>query len=143
MSRISKTLTAGLAALALGASLAATATPADAQGRRGFGPNPAGPRFAAGPGTTFRSGPGWARGPGWGRGRPGWGYGRPGWGYGYGWRPGWGGPGPWVAGAVGGLAVGALAAGAYDGYGYGCVANRPMYDAWGNFLGYRRVRVAC
>ena len=68
------------------------------------------------------------------------------WGGGYGWhRGGWRGPGPWVAGAIGGLALGAMAAGAANnyGYGYGCVANQPVYDNWGNFVGYRRVRVAC
>ncbi|HMN73725.1 MAG TPA: hypothetical protein PKA55_17840 [Rhodoblastus sp.] len=122
MTRFRKILTAGLAALTLGATVAATTTPADAFGRRGF---------AAAPG--WRGGPAWRGGPGW----------RGGYGYGYGWRRGWGGPGPWVAGAVGGLALGAIAAGAYNGYGYGCVANRPMYDSWGNFLGYQRVRVAC
>ena len=36
MTRFRKTLTAGLAALTLGASLAATATPADAFGRHGW-----------------------------------------------------------------------------------------------------------
>ena len=41
--------------------------------------------------------------------------------------------------------LGALATGAYNGYGYGygCVANRPVYDDWGNFVGYRRVRAPC
>ncbi len=61
------------------------------------------------------------------------------------WRRGWGG-GPLVAGAIGGLALGALAAGASGGYGYGgygCVANQAVYDQWGNFAGYQRVRVAC
>jgi hypothetical protein len=79
-------------------------------------------------------------------GRPGYAY-RPAYGYGYrrGWYPG----GAAAAGLVGGLAVGALAAGAY-GYGYGypayggsCVSNQPVYDSWGNFLGYRRVFVPC
>ena len=64
------------------------------------------------------------------------------WGGGYGWHGGgWGGPGPWVAGAIGGLALGAIASGAAGGY--GCVANRPVYDPYGNFVGYQRVRVAC
>ncbi len=108
MTRFRKTFTAALAALTLGATVAATATPADAFGRHG----------------------GWRGGHGY--------YGG---GYGYGWRHrGWGGPGPWVAGAIGGLALGAVAAGAYN---YGCVANQPVYDDWGRFLGYRRVRVAC
>ncbi|MCC0005193.1 MAG: hypothetical protein H6872_08570 [Methylobacteriaceae bacterium] len=103
MTRFRKTLTAGLAALTLGASLAATATPADAFGRHGW---------------------------------------RGGGVYGGGWRHrGWRGPGPLVAGAIGGLALGALAAGAYNSY--GCVADQPVYDSWGNFIGYQRVRVAC
>ena len=100
MTRFRQIMTAGLAALTLGATVAATSTPADAQWRRG----------------------------GWGGGH----------------HRGWGGPGPWAAGAIGGLALGALAAGAYNGYGgYGCVANQPVYDDWGNFVGYRRVRTAC
>lgn len=126
MTRFRKIITAGLAALTLGATIAATATPADAWGRRGWGGAP-----------VWRAGPAWRGGHGW-RGGPGW---RGGYGYGYGWRRGWGGPGPWVAGAVGGLALGAIAAGAYNGY--GCVANQPVYDTLGNFIGYQRVRVAC
>ena len=106
MTTIRKTITAGLAALTLGAAVAATATPADAFGRHGWG------------------------------GRGGYAYGG-GWGH----RRGWGGPGPWVAGAIGGLALGAVAAGAYNNY--GCVANQPVYDDWGQFVGYQRVRVAC
>lgn len=104
MTSMRKIIAGGVAALTLGATVAATATPADAQ---------------------------W-------RGRGGWGGG--GWGH----HRGWGGPGPWAAGAIGGLALGALAAGAYNGgYGYGCVARQPVYDNWGNFRGYRRVSVAC
>lgn len=107
MTRTRKILTAGLAALTLGASVAATATPADAFGRRGWGG-----------GYAYRGG----------------------WGHHRGW-----GPGALAAGAIGGLALGALAAGAYGGGygGYGCVANQPVYDSWGNFIGYQRVRVAC
>ncbi|MFV0279189.1 MAG: hypothetical protein ACK5JM_00345 [Rhodoblastus sp.] len=109
MTRFRKIFTAGLAALTLGVTMAATITPADAWGRHGY--------------------------------RPGYGYGG-GWGYrGYrGYRGGYG-AGPWIAGAIGGLALGAMAAGAYNNY--GCIANQPVYDAWGNFLGYQRVRVAC
>lgn len=75
----------------------------------------------------------------------------------YGWRRhggygGWRGPGPVVGGVIGGLALGAIAAGAANSYGYGypayqtygtCIARSPIYDAWGRFMGYRRVRVAC
>ena len=84
MTTIRKTITAGLAALTLGGAVAATATPADAFGRHGWG----------GRG-------GYAYGGGWGGGRH--------WGH----RGGWG-AGPWVAGAIGGLALGAVAAGAYN-----------------------------
>ena len=69
---------------------------------------------------------------------------------------GWGGPGI-AAGVVGGLALGAIAAPRYYGHGYGagygyapayaaspyhCYnQRRPAYDPWGNFAGYRLVRV--
>jgi hypothetical protein len=83
-------------------------------------------------------------------------YRRYGW-YGGGW--GWGGPAI-AAGVLGGLALGAVAAGAgsypyYPGYygnpaAYGypyaarfCVVRNPVYDDWGNFVGYQRMRVAC
>ncbi len=65
---------------------------------------------------------------------------------------GWG--APVAAGVIGGLALGAVAAQAagprYYGYGYGYPApvygacfnrRRPVYDAWGNFAGYRVVRI--
>lgn len=45
----------------------------------------------------------------------------------------------------GGLAIGALAGGAFaGGYGggYGCwIDSRPVYNHWGDIIGYRRVRV--
>ena len=65
-----------------------------------------------------------------------------GYGYGYGWHHGygWGGPGV-AAGVIGGLALGAIAA-SQPYYG-ACVARTPVYDPYGNFAGYRRVRVAC
>jgi hypothetical protein len=117
MTRIRKAIAGGLAALTLGVTVAATATPADAQWRRG----------------------GW--GGGWGGYHRGWGGG--------GWGGGWG--GPLAAGAIGGLALGAIAAGAgaggwgggWGGYGYSCIANQPVYDSWGNFIGYQRVRTVC
>ncbi len=68
---------------------------------------------------------------------------------GWGWRGrGWGGRG-WGWGGVGaGLALGAVAAGAYGYpyyggyYGYGgCWQQQPVYDAYGNFRGYRPVPV--
>ena len=62
-------------------------------------------------------------------------------------RGGWG--GPVAAGVIGGLAAGAIlggvARGAYGpAYAYGpgpCVRRRPIYDAYGEFVGYRPVRV--
>jgi hypothetical protein len=57
--------------------------------------------------------------------------------------------GAFAAGLIGGLAVGALAAGtgAYA-YPYGApyygdcwIESRPVYNPWGYFVGYRRVRV--
>ncbi len=59
---------------------------------------------------------------------------------------GWG-PGPAVAaGVIGGMALGAAAAGAANGPYYGpgpaCwVERRPVYDEYGNFIGRRRMRV--
>ena len=111
-------------------------------------------------------GGGWGR-PGWGGGwgRPGWGggWGYGGWGGGWGgggWGGGWGGGGWGYGGAaLTGLALGAVAASAVQNqygyaqpyYGYArpyrrarlCVANQALYDDWGDFIGYRRVRVAC
>ena len=70
------------------------------------------------------------------------------------WCNGWGcgggyNAGPAVAaGVLGGMALGAAAAGAaqgpyYGGPGYGgCwVERRPVYDAYGNYIGRRRMRV--
>ena len=73
------------------------------------------------------------------------------------WRGGYG--APLAAGVIGGLAAGAIIGSAthpYYGYGYNygyapayaapvydaCYRERrPFYDAWGNFAGYRLVRV--
>lgn len=65
------------------------------------------------------------------------------------WRYGWG--APVAAGVIGGLAAGAIIAGSRP-YGYGpayaygpgpgpCVRRRAVYDGYGNFVGYRPVRV--
>jgi len=80
--------------------------------------------------------------------------------WGWGWGSGWGGGGSWVGPAIAGAAIGGVLLGAiaasesqYD-YGYGypaypyrrgrlCVVNSPVYDDWGNFLGYQRVRARC
>jgi len=86
-------------------------------------------------------------------------YRRYGYGYGYGGGWGWGAPAI-AAGVLGAVALGAVAtgAGAYPyypayspypvGYGYpygprSCVVQNPLYDGWGNFVGYQRARVAC
>jgi hypothetical protein len=63
---------------------------------------------------------------------------------GWGWRHGgWG--APVAAGLLGGLAVGAIAGAVAQPAYYGgdpCyLANRPVTDAWGNIVGYRRVQV--
>lgn len=111
-----KTIAAGLAALTLGAAVATTATPASAFDRHNAGS------------AQWGGGHRWAGGGAW-AGREGWRH------------RGWGGPGPYVAGAIGGLALGAIAAGAANSY--DCVANREVYDEWGNFAGYQTVRVPC
>jgi hypothetical protein len=64
-----------------------------------------------------------------------------------GWSHHWN--GPVAAGVIGGLALGAIASGAYGSPAYeeapiysGCyLTSRPAYDYWGNFVGYRRIRV--
>lgn len=58
----------------------------------------------------------------------------------HGWGWGWGGFG---IGAATGLAIAATAAAAQPAYGYdGCyLASQPVYDRYGNFIGYRRVQV--
>lgn len=57
-------------------------------------------------------------------------------------RRGWHG-GAVAAGVVGALALGAIAASAASGPVYsGCVVERrPVYNAWGEVVGFRRVRV--
>lgn len=56
-------------------------------------------------------------------------------------RRGWHG-GAVAAGVVGALALGALAASAAPRPYYGCgVERRPVYNAWGDVVGFRRVRV--
>lgn len=89
-----------------------------------------------------------------------WGWGG---GWGGGWGPGWGYGGYNNGGAIAGAAIGGLALGALAGAaisqsqqnqyaqpyyaaprrGRLCGAWQPIYDDWGNFLQYRRVKVAC
>ncbi|MFV0280522.1 MAG: hypothetical protein ACK5JM_07160 [Rhodoblastus sp.] len=54
---------------------------------------------------------------------------------------GWGGPAI-AAGVIGGLTLGAMAASAQP-VSDTCVERRPVYDDWGRFRGYRKVRFAC
>lgn len=78
----------------------------------------------------------------------------------WGWGPGYHDNGAAIAGAaVGGLALGALLGAAaasqdqYDAPYYDapparrgarlCPAWQPIYDDWGNFIRYKRIRVAC
>lgn len=89
-------------------------------------------------------------------------YRRYGW-YGGGWGWGWGAPAIAAIG-LGALAVGAAAGSypyyggcygyygscgypaAYGGYAYParfCVVRNPVYDDWGNFIGYQRMRAPC
>ncbi|HMN73325.1 MAG TPA: hypothetical protein PKA55_15805 [Rhodoblastus sp.] len=63
-----------------------------------------------------------------------------GWHHHHGW--GWGGPAI-AGGVIGGLALGAMAASAAPAYYDTCVTRQAVYDDWGRFRGYRRVRVAC
>jgi hypothetical protein len=116
---LKKSLMGAVAALAMGATVAAVSTPADA---RGFGGGFHGGGFHGG---GFHGG-------GWGHG--GWGHG--GWGRGGGW--GWG-----AAGVLGGLALGTAIASPYYGdyaygygypyyqNGYGCY---PHYDYYGRYV---------
>ena len=117
MTRISKTIVAGLSALAMAAFVVLPVTPAAAQWRGG----------------GFHRG-GW-HGGGWG-GRGVWhgGYWRGGV-----WYGGWWGP----AIAAGVLTGAAIASAPYwaGGYGGGCWQVRPTYDAYGNFLGQQSVNV--
>jgi len=126
---VSKAVIGGLMALSLGMATLVTSEPASAQWRGG----------------------GW-HGGGW-RAGPGWGWHGGGWhGGGWGWRGGWGGRGYWggngwrwgPAIAAGALTAGAIAASSYPYYGYGynsCWQVRPVYDAYGNYIGQSTVNV--
>jgi len=119
---VSKTLIGSLAALAIGTATLTASAPASAQNWRGGGWH----------GGGWHGG-GW-HGGGWHGG--GWGWHR-GWGWRGGWGPGWGG-GWWGAPVVvgGALAVGAIASAS------SCWQVRPVFDAWGNYLGQSTVN-AC
>jgi hypothetical protein len=123
VTRISKTIVAGVSALAMAAAVVLPTTPASAAGFGGF----------HGGGGGFHGG-GW-HGGGWG-GRGVWhgGYWRGGQ-----WYGGWWGP----AVAAGVLTGAAIASYPYwsGGYGGGCWQVRPTYDAYGNFLGQQSVNV--
>src|SRR5580704_10278214 len=122
MVRMSKTIVAGISALAMAAAVVLPTTQASAGGWGGFH------------GGGFHGG-GW-HGGGWGGG--GWG-GRGVWHGGY-WRGGYWNNGGWgpaiAAGVIGGAAIASYPywGGGY-GYGGGCWQVRPTYDAYGNFFG--------
>ena len=128
MTRISKTIVAGLASLAMGAAVVLPSTSALAGGWRG-------------------GGGGW-HGGGWGGGWHGGGWaGRGVWHPGY-WRGGYWNNGWWGPAVAAGVLTGAAIAsypywgGGYGyGYGGGCWQYRPIYDAYGNYLGQQSVNV--
>ena len=126
----SKTMLAGVAALAMAAAVILPATPATA----GWNGN-------------------W-HGGGWGGGWHGGGWGGNGWHGGWGggsWHPGYWRGGVWYNGWWGpaiaaGVVAGTLATYPYYGYGYGypnngCWTLRPTYDAYGRYLGNQWVSV--
>lgn len=123
-SMLRKAAIGAVAAMSLGLGVTTTATPSAAQGWHGRGGHGGGPGGWHGRG--WHGGGGYWRGGRW-----------------YGGGGGWG--GPVAAGVLGGLALGALAGSAYSygpGYYDGCyMQNRPVYDGWGNFVGYQPVQV--
>jgi len=119
---VSKAVIGGLAALSIGTATLMASAPASAQQWRGGG--------------GWRGG-GW-HGGGWHGGGSGW---RGGYWGGRGYR---GGGGWWWAPAIvaGALTAGAIAGYPYYGYGYNsCWQVRPVYDAYGNYIGQSRVNV--
>ena len=134
MNRISKTVVAGLASLAMAAAVVLPATPAAAQWRGGWH------------GGGWHGG-GW-HGGGWGWHGGGW---HGGWAGGRTWHPGYWRGGYWYNGwwgpavAAGVLAGAAIATypswGGGYGYGGGCWQYRPTYDGYGNYLGSQYVNV--
>ena len=134
MTRISKTIVAGLASVAMAAAIVLPAAPAQAQWHGGGGFH----------GGGFHGG-GW-HGGGW----------HGGWAGGRNWHPGYWRGGVWYGGWWGpAIAAGVLTGAAiasypywgggygYGGYGYGggCWQYRPTYDAYGNYLGQQSVNV--
>jgi hypothetical protein len=132
MVRISKTMVAGISALAMTTAAVLPTTPASAGGWRVGG----GGWHGGGWGGGWHGGWGGWHGGGWaGRGvwHPGY------WRGGY-WYNGWWGP----AVAAGVLAGAAIATVPYWGGGYyggGCWQYRPVYDGYGNYLGQQSVNV--
>ena len=127
---ISKTIVAGLAALAMSAAtVSLPATPASAA----WGGNWHGGGFGGGWGGGWHGG-GWGGGRNW----------HPGYWRGGVWYNGW-----WGPAIAAGIAAGALATYPYwggGGYGYGypnngCWAYRPTYDAYGRYLGQNWVSI--
>jgi hypothetical protein len=136
MVTISKTIVAGISALAMAAAIALPAAPASAGGWHGGG----GGWHGGGGGWH---GGGW-HGGGWGGGWHGGGWaGRGVWHGGY-WRNGYWNNGWWgpaiAAGVIGGAAIASYPYWG-GGYGGGCWQVRPTYDAYGNYLGQQSVNV--
>ena len=125
MNVMSKTLAAGLACLALVGTVLAAPSPAAAQWvHQGWGPHP-GPWRVPGwrPGSAPH--PGWVWRAGYWRGGV--------------WYNGWW-AAPVVAGVAAGVAAGAIIAAAPP-PAPGCWQYRPVYDAYGHWLGNRTVNV--
>jgi hypothetical protein len=133
MTRVSKAIVAGLASLAMAATVVLPTTPASAGGWGGGGFH----------GGGFHGG-GW-HGGGWHGG--GWG-GRGVWHGGYwrggSWYGGWWGPAV-AAGVLTGAAIASYpywgGGYGYGGYGGGCWQVRPTYDGYGNYIGDQSVNV--
>jgi hypothetical protein len=124
MTRVSKAIVAGLASLAMAATVVLPTTPAVAQWRGGGGWH----------GGGFHGGGwhgGWAGGRSW----------HPGYWRGGVWYGGWWGPAI-AAGVLTGAAIASYPywGGGY-GYGGGCWQVRPTYDGYGNYLGQQSVNV--
>jgi hypothetical protein len=164
---ISKTIVAGLAALAMSAAtVTLPATPASAAwGGNWHGGGMGGGWHGGGWGGGWHGGGwngGWRgggwnggwRGGGWGWRGAGWNGGWGGWRGGWGWNRGWGWGGCgwgncggwWGPAFASGVAIGAVGSYPYWGgyYGYpssGCWVSRPTYNRWGRYLGRRWVSV--
>ena len=132
MVRISKTLVAGISALAMAAAVVLPTTPASAGGWRAGGFHGGGFMAAAGMAAAGTAAAGAVAA-----------FGMAATGAAANWYDGWWGPAI-AAGVIGGAAIASYPywGGGYGyGYGGGCWQVRPTYDAYGNFLGQQSVNV--